>query len=337
MAWHAYTVSWQLESGLHVGNAGFGNVRETRLYVPGRTLLGAMVARLIADHRLQGADATRLFQEACRLFRWSYGFFALDDKPLMPMWKDGTLWYLQRTLSGGAASHASFLAQDVEQALLASHASTTLDLQRTALDASLHEVEFVSPRLRGPLQPSAKKGSPTGETAEGSTAGDTDSSSGLSITWQVGTPVLLHACVAVHEDATVHELLSGWQDALARVVLGGERRYGYGRVRLVSLKAQETDWWLGYRCRWSDEGPIIELASEAPLPGHAQVGDADNPDQVDGELEVLVWRTTTDRARYGATLVAGGPAWTPGTRFAGDASPRRYLLGENGVYVQVTR
>lgn len=77
---------------------------------------------------------------------------------------------------------------------LNSYMSTALDYDaQSALDGSLHEAEFIAPRTRA------------------------------------GEPVFLVGWLWVKADFTQ----KSWQTALRQVALGGERRYGWGRIKQV--------------------------------------------------------------------------------------------------------
>ena len=49
MTWTAYQVSFRLLSPLHIGWRKLGNLQQTRPYVPGRSLWGALTARLTRE------------------------------------------------------------------------------------------------------------------------------------------------------------------------------------------------------------------------------------------------------------------------------------------------
>jgi len=91
---------------------------------------------------------------------------------------------------------------DFDYLFLHSYASTALDYtSQSAEDATLHETEFIAPHTR------------------------------------TGQPVYLIGDLFVATDLPTP--LDQWQKALNKLQIGGERGYGWGRVRLVSCEAGE--------------------------------------------------------------------------------------------------
>ena len=114
-----------------------------------------------------------------------------------------------------------------EYTFLGSYVSTALDYSRSAADeGTLHEVEYLSPYTR-----------------------------------DEGRPVFLVGDLWVQD--SLPEALNGWKDALGKVQLGGERSYGWGRVRLLS------DFKEGPRDADGEDEVLLKLAEGDRLPAHA--------------------------------------------------------------------
>ncbi len=185
---------------------------------------------------------------------------------------------------------------DFDYLLRGSVMSTALDPhQTTAHEGSLHEVEFIAPRSRD------------------------------------DRPVFLLGDLWVREDALPADL-SGWQDALRRIQLGGERGYGWGRVRLETdfQDGQEEEGsTLGGHFWVEQEGDIVlTLQGEKPIEAHAlAAGEAALPaEAVQGPVEVLVgWGWYG--GRYG--LSPAQVAYAPGATCQGGLTVR---IGPNGIW-----
>lgn len=131
---------------------------------------------------------------------------------------------------------------------LFTYASTALEYDRFAAEeGSLHEVEYIGPYTR-----------------------------------DEGAPVYLAGYVFAKDSG-----LSGWQRALERVQLGGERGYGWGKVRLEKLKSLQRDINVfGYKVGLEGNRPTVTVPKDHPLLAHT---DAEGISAA-GPIEPLVGR-----------------------------------------------
>lgn len=171
--------------------------------------------------------------------------------------------------------YGGLTAFEFERRYLASHVTTALDAATTsAEEGSLHEVEFIAPYTR-----------------EGART-------------QIGGWVFL--------DETAQTKLQ-WNEWLGNLQIGGERRYGFGQLRLSEFTgANEPRWEL------AGKRPAIELREGEPLCAHAIA----NGIRVKGMIEPLVGRETrTDSQRFGMTLTRRVQiCWAPGAIVQQDAT-----------------
>ena len=182
MPWQSYRVVWRLRSPLRVGWRSVGNLQQTRPYVPGKVVWGALTARLTRDLG-NGADGKAYRTVGKRLqATMRFGYFWPTTAPPAPRYP----W-----------NEPAQFTYD----FLASMMSTALDYESiSAEEGSLHEAEYLRPY-----------------TPE-------------------GQRVYLTGFLWVDEEALAQSGFP-WQTALKHVLLGGERRYGWGRVHLESLEA----------------------------------------------------------------------------------------------------
>jgi len=125
MVWTPYLVSFRLVSPLHVGWKKIGNLQVTRPYVTGKTLWGALTARLVRDEGNNNyIDIGKKVDDELR-FTYLYPSTSPDKVDLWPWDKKN----------------------DFAWKFMGSYVSTALE-DDTADDGSLHEVEYISPTTR---------------------------------------------------------------------------------------------------------------------------------------------------------------------------------------------
>ncbi len=101
-----------------------------------------------------------------------------------------------------------------------------------------------------------------------------------------------------------------WQEALKWLQLGGERRYGWGRVQLINEPQRTTAFWPGWKVALNTKLPTLK-GEEATLYAHLLY--ANLPGQVQGTLEPLVGRETRTANQHGRYIRSDGLAWVPGS------------------------
>jgi len=186
--------------------------------------------------------------------------------------EDGTA--LSPHYEGNRLKYGPLTAAEFERRYLDTHVTTALDAATTSAQAgSLHEVEFIAPHSREEKRT------------------------------QVGGWVFL--------DETARPLLgeeSQWHAWLEALQVGGERRYGFGRLCLAENGWQEVGNPSDYTL--DQARPLVSLAAGQALPAHA-LTDGVN---AQGQIEPLVGRETQmDSRRFGMHLTTAQLCWTPGS------------------------
>jgi len=272
MAWTLHQVTWRLESPLHSGFAKLGNIQRTRLYVTGRMLWGALTARLTRDQKSNDYEAVGKAVKECLAF--SYGYLCLSEdgsRPLLPVYTEKGLHY--------RLGNQTLPERIAQRLCLSSYASTALDYSNNAaVDGSLHEVEFISPRALC----------------------DRD---GI----KSGQPLYLTALIAANEHAATKSEVKEWRDACCRLEVGGERTYGFGKLTRVSM-GNSTDWF-GSEFVAENDRPALTLRKDAAVTAHTSVGGNFSF----GQIEPFVGRATTPEAEFGKKVECSGVCWLPGS------------------------
>lgn len=290
MKWKRLPLCYELQSPLHIGflpNQVSTLSAPTRLYVPGKNLWGAATAGLTT--RLYDAVTPAHFQEIGDALRdcTTFSYFYLSDGKdvFIPRYPDrGLMW--------GELSDRKFSSYFV-----GSRISTAIEKEKgNAKDQSLHEIEYVHHRVR--LHGSSLR------------------------------KVLLIGVVWFQEDAVIagqhlelkdDTIMLGHLDILKDLTLGGEKNYGFGRVRRVAcpdhLIAKVAEVWSFY--------PETEIAlgdDEIFLISHMPY----HPDYTFfGNIEIIAGREyprDSDKHTYvnpGQAIANAGYYFVPGTRIKG--------------------
>ncbi|MCL4544743.1 MAG: hypothetical protein M1118_09145 [Chloroflexi bacterium] len=312
--WVAYEVVFQLLAPMHIGWRKIGNLMQTRPYVPSKNVWGALTARLTRDRaemagrKASSQDYRRVGDEVNERLTFTYLFPALISDPLhalYPVQADGGVVY----------GRVGLLPERFEYLILDSNAGTALDIQRGAAEeGSLHEVEMIRPRTR-PLD---------GASLDGLGDGDTDGDG-------LGATVYLVGYVLVSDGG-----VPGWQDACQRLQLGGEGRYGWGRVRLTSCRPAPSVSLFGL-CEMVEplaDRPILIVGGKRPTLAHTLAMEFDGAKAVTGVsgiIEPLVGRETRMEKKpgFGAVPARARICWAPGATFE---QQTRIEIGPYGIW-----
>jgi len=296
MSWKIYRWVWELRSPLHVGDAPAGALNRTRLYVPARALWGALTAELA---RRQGSDspdsrsedpyrkAGQCLQQNTRL---SYLFPAeqVDGewKAWLPRYQGGKgLVWVREDDEGNAWPERSF-----RQRLLSARPSTAIEPSSdSAEEGTLRELEVINPYWRDKNPPPEPK------------------------------PVAMVGYLFCKNEKPEDEQLKNKLTAIQEIFVGGDTRYGLGR--LVRVDFQESDcssFFAGIKVKLSEPVPVIEASWAL-----AHIPAVSLPDG-QGAMECIAgWDMVMDNLKKG-TL-----AWVPGSCWQAN---REFIIQEEGLW-----
>ena len=166
---------------------------------------------------------------------------------------------------GDGLKYGNLSVTEFERRYLDSHVTTALDSKtNSAQHGSLHEVEFIAPYSR-----------------------------------QNGARTRVSGLVFLDDEAK-KEL--NWEYWLSNLQVGGERRYGFGTLRLVDMKLEGDP----ITCT----RPCQPISKHTPFLAHVSV--ATNI-QIRGQIEPLVGRVTSQSHAFGSSLTSAIVCWTPGS------------------------
>jgi len=128
MTWTAYKISFRLLSPMHIGWHKLGNLQQTRPYVTGRSLWGALTARLTRE--AGNSNYHEIGEQVDDQLAFTYFYPSMEPSKvdLWP-WPDDQWDKFTWTFLG-------------------SYASTALENARNAEAGSLHETEYIAPYTR---------------------------------------------------------------------------------------------------------------------------------------------------------------------------------------------
>lgn len=191
--------------------------------------------------------------------------------------------YLYPALSNGVGYKTHYPWDEAFAYLfLDSYVSAALNYPaQSAADGLLHETEFIAPCTRS------------------------------------GEPVYLTGDLFIQNDLPGE--LQGWKDALGKLQVGGDRNYGWGRIKLVRCQPDAD-----YR---GDE-PQVQVAGGDVLTAHVK---AANAARVTGAIEPLIgWERNNERDANSNWRLskAATICYAPGSTLATDAT---FVIGANGI------
>ncbi len=244
MAWTSYLVSLRVLSPIHIGWKKTGNLQQTRPYVTGKTLWGALTARLVRD---QGDNNYHeIGKKVNNELRFTY-FYPATDSSKVVVWpwenSDKFSWMY-----------------------LGSYAGTALK-DKIVEEGMLHETEYISAKTRD------------------------------------GEQVYLVGYVIEKEGCKLN-----WKEALKRIQIGGERGYGWGRVRLIDSPTKKDSCFNSYTFGGVKDDPEITVHKDKPIIAHALVDGLD----CKGTIEPLVGRETNDKKGFGGSISSAEISYIPG-------------------------
>ncbi len=284
-AWRQVPLCFEALSPIHIGFLPKSRgtvVAPTRPYVPGKNLWGAVTASLAP--RLYDAptpsDFAVIGSDVRKSLSFSYFYLSDGEQLFTPSYESGSLRW------------AGLPDVEFRAALIDSRLSTEIGETGAAEDGGLHEIEFIRHRIGSPAA-SARKVFLCG------------------VAWLKADSTIAGKSLLVEDERLRLTANEGGLDLLEGLTVGGERNYGFGRIRASHLseplkqKLEEM---------WPAE-PGVPFMLSRPLLGHAAYRqDAPFRGQVEifASREYPIGRNRSYEAP-GAAISTSGHYFTPGT------------------------
>jgi hypothetical protein len=303
MGWTAYRLVYQAKSPVHIGWHTLGYIKLTRYYIPGRNMWASFTDNLTRAGDVQGTEAyeyygKELLNKAVRLSYFYPSIYEMENIQVM---------IPQYTLEG--LKYGTLRESDFARRFIRSYGQTAiLPASNTAEDASLHESEYIAPVTEDRLN------------------------------------VHFMGYVFIHKEArTKDNKTIGWdnkemklKDIVSEIFVGGDRKYGWGRLVLDDDKAiPESSDFFGNHINLDSDAPEITLSARTPLPAHLPIG---NGMKLKGDIEPLVgreWGEKEGKTGKGfgmrvTPFAAATMCWMPGSVLAADEE-KTLKLSEYGI------
>ena len=301
MTWQAYRLVYRAETPVHIGYSTLGFVQKTRYYIPGRAIWGAVTAnvtRVYASHD----GYPQVGRDVSRDMRFSYFYPALKpDNPLLPCFTENGLKY-GRDLP--VEKFEAMLVRSLGQTAVMAASST-------AEEGSLHETEFISPVVE-------------------------DNNGGWQRVLYVGYIFLRQGAKILGQDLTWDRGPQQLSDALQGVFVGGERKYGFGLLKLVDSSEVTTKdggvTIFDSTVRITDDVAVC-LTRGSAIPAHLALS---SKAAMRGDIEPLVGRElagagSDHRFGPGQNVSQGLLCWVPGSQTIGPLDPLTLKIGDFGI------
>jgi len=298
MTWTTYRVAFRLLSPMHIGWRKLGNMQQTRPYVTGRVLWGAYTARLTRE--LRSRDYEGVGEEVDRQLAFTYFYPAISSDPDKPPDPDKVdLWPWGNSREKDGPEKFSWL-------FLGSYASTALSDGHSSEEGSLHETEFIAPFVR--------TRTPNEEPQ----------------------PIYLIGYIFERQKPASNSkyVVNVRQDMLDDLQIGGERSYGWGRVKVHSAKPLNEDdskTCFGYKLDCKGNLPEITVPKDGALLAHTEAESLEVKKVENGTLEPLVGRETTSPTTFGKVVSKADICWVPGTTITEE---KTFQIQPRGIWKQ---
>jgi hypothetical protein len=286
-----------------VGIPPAGSINRCRLYVPARTLWGALTAELARHHAASGfPDYPYWGKELRDKARFTYLYPAEWDGQVWRAWlpcfepNKGLVWVRE-----GSEAEGGLADRQMRMRLLSTRAATAIDPESdTAAEGSLRETECINTHWRD------------------------ENTLGPDETGRPAGPLAFKGYLWFRNE---HKLEL---DAITRITVGGDTRYGFGRLRRMGELEPATSVF-GFETELTAQEPII-VADR--LLAHGEVAS-----QQLGQSETVSAATVSlcgaqealggwDHSNRGLERIAR-PLWAPGSK---SKDKQRWRLTAQGVW-----
>jgi len=291
MTYTCYRLTFKAESPVFIGSRKIGIIQQTKRYIPGKTIWGAITANIthgLIDNGVKYSPALYKGIGKCveDCIRTTYFYPSKDSKDvLIPRFTKDGLQYGQI----GKMSENEF-----ESTFIKSFVSTATSGDRgAAKDESLHETEYVVNRIKS-----------DGEYKQVNWIGYLFIKGCETDRYSLNNPSDFENIEVKYDNHSVKLI-----DALKQLYVGGDARYGFGRLALAPYDQSEDVF--GFKI--DSDSLKFNIDADKTIFSHLKLNNNDKKAYI-GNIEPLVSRVYGKKG-FGRDIVSYGIAFTPGTCF----------------------
>ena len=299
MKWQMYQLRFRLLSPLHVGRSKVGNIQFTRPYVMARQMWASVTARLTrsAQYGEWKPPDDVLIGDYETMGERVKEYLAFTY--FYPEDESGKPLFPLFTDEGLRYGADKLTAEAFAWRYLNSYASTALNYEiKSAEEGTLHEIEFLAPHTRQ------------------------DDELGIHEVFLTGYVFVKLDCVF------------SWKAALKEIQIGGERKSGWGRMRLCGepVETEPKLFDLAESDLESERPKAKKIESGKPLLAHTRI---DKSREVEaGDIEPLVSRTWEKDKGAGQQIELLAVCYSPGSVLK-QPQDGRFQFCENNIWAVV--
>lgn len=304
MGYTCFEIRFKAKSPIFIGSRKIGFIQQTRRYIPGKTMWGALTANASRKLIDEGVKYNpKVYDEVGKCIagyvKNTYFFLEITDK------ENGSIQHtFNPSFTKEGLKYGQYSERKFESTFISSFVSTaTVGSRNSAMDESLHETEYILNKIN--CKTGAKQ-----------------------VYWKGYLFVKggFSGKCSVKNSEEFEEIELGYEEtsiklfeALKKIHVGGDLRYGFGALELCENnvknieKSSVFDWCLensGDRLIFNKNNGN----KEKPIFGHLLL-DTKKPIRYRGELEPLVGRVYDNKKGFGRRLNSNGVAFVPGTCF----------------------
>jgi len=288
MTYTCYQLKFKAESPIFIGSRKIGIIQQTRRYIPGKTLWGAITASVTRKLIDAGAKySSALYRDVGKCIE-----DCVKTTYFYPM--TGSKDILIPRFIGGGLKYNKIPENEFESTFIKSFVSTaTVGNRGAAKDESLHETEYVVNMIKS--DDGCEQVYWTGYLFIRSCDTGRHSLNNHSDFENIGVKCDNHSVKLI--------------DALKQLYVGGDTRYGFGRLALVSSDISKD----AFGFKINSNSLKFNIDADKPIFSHLKLNNNDKKVYM-GDIEPLVSRVYGKKG-FGRDIVSYGIAFTPGTCF----------------------
>jgi len=317
MSWEVYRLIYQAKAPMHVGYHKIGFIQRTRYYITGRNMWGAIAANLARSLEF---DAMKTVQRSCKTPLEQH----YENIGISLLNKDILISYFYPTTNSEkphpilprfeptGLKYGEYPNEEFERLFIRSFGQTAIEpANNTAEEGSLHETEYIAPSVE--------------------LNGDQKEVYFVGYIFMKGKINYQNKSVGFDEgDIKIKE-------AIRELFVGGERKYGFGRLVLSDKSKKIKD---KNPCMFgnqlildNDKYVKVKIEKETPIPAHL---DIEVKACMKGDIEPIVGREWGEiKDSEGKSIIGPGQkvsgakiCWMPGSILL---ERKEFSLGSFGI------